>query len=67
MKINWNGVYREIFYNLAKKQRNDLSFALSCLEQGIIILDKLDKLSDKYKFESIEELERILEEKEKPI
>ena len=65
MKVNWNGVYREIFYNLTKKQRNDLSFALSCLEQGIIILDKLDKLSDKYKFESIEELERILEEKEK--
>lgn len=65
MKVNWNSVYREIFYNLNKKQKNDLSFTLSCLEQGIIILEKLDKLSDKYKFESIEELERILEEKER--
>lgn len=61
MKVNWNGLYRTIFYNLTKKQKNDLSFALSCLGQGIIILEKLEKLSDKYKFESIEELETILE------
>lgn len=64
MKVNWNSVYRTISYNLTKKQKDDLSFTLSCLEQGIIILEKLDKLSDKYKFENIEELETILEKKE---
>ena len=64
MKANWNSVYRTISYNLTKKQKDDLSFTLSCLEQGIIILEKLDKLSDKYKFENIEELETILEKKE---
>ena len=47
MKVNWNSVYRTISYNLTKKQKDDLSFTLSCLEQGIIILEKLDKLSDK--------------------
>ena len=61
MKVNWNSVYRTIAYNLTRKQKVDLSFTLSCLEQGIIILEKLEKLSAKYKFENIEELETILE------
>lgn len=61
MKINWNGLYREIYHNLTLQQHVDLSIELSCLEQGIEILEELEKLSTKYKFDSIEELKSILE------
>lgn len=61
MKINWNGLYREIYYNLTTEQKISLELSLYFLEQGIEILEELEKLSTKYKFDSIEELETILE------
>lgn len=64
MKINWNGLYREIYHNLTTEQKISLELSLYFLEQGIEILEELEKLSTKYKFDSIEELETILEKGE---
>ena len=61
MRINWNGLYREIYHNLTPQQHVDLGIELSCLEQGIEILEELEELSAKYKFDTVEELETILE------
>lgn len=64
MKINWNGLYREIYHDLTTEQKISLELSLYFLEQGIEILEELEKLSNKYKFDSIEELEIILEKGE---
>lgn len=64
MKINWNGLYREIYHNLTTEQKISLELSLYFLEQGIEILEELEKLSTKYKFDTVEELETILEKGE---
>ena len=61
MKINWNGLYREIYHNLTAEQKVNLELSLYFLEQGIEILEELEKLSVKYKFNTVEELKTILE------
>lgn len=61
MRINWNGLYREIYHNLTEEQKVSLKFSLYFLEQGIEILDELEELSTKYKFDTVEELETIIE------
>lgn len=64
MRINWNGLYREIYHNLTEEQKEALKYELYILEQGIEILDELEELSTKYKFDTVEELETILEKGE---
>lgn len=64
MRINWSSLYSKIYHNLTAKQKVDLELSLCCLEQGIEILEELEDLSDKYKFDTVEELETILEKGE---
>lgn len=65
MKINWSSLYRQIYRKLNTDQKvAHLYDELSILKHGIEILEKLTVLSDKYNFDSVEELETILEKGE---
>ena len=64
MRINWNGLYIEIYHNLTEEQKVNLKFSLYFLKQGDEILEELEELSAKYKFDTVEELETILEKGE---
>lgn len=64
MRINWSGLYSRICRSLNTEQKEALKYELYILEQGIEILDELEKLSTKYKFDTVEELETILEKGE---
>lgn len=57
----WDSLYREIYHNLTHQQHVDLVIELCCLEQGIEVLEELKRLSKKYKFVTMKELETILE------
>ncbi len=65
MKINWSSLYREIYRKLNTDQKvAHLKNELAVLKHGIKILEELTVLSDKYNFDSVEELETILEKGE---
>lgn len=66
MRINWNGIYRTIYSMLNEQQKEDLSLQLEVLEEGLAELDKYDELAIKHKFDSPEELEKILAGAQKP-